>query len=261
MKRIFKAAYVAAVALIAISCEIADGNINKLTHNELSEYASALYRNNVLLPADMVDFAIELDAYISMTDEQKAEDFRFYRKINEISAGVYNLEGDFVSCIVDTGGASVWEDGAEWTFSEYISRSFVGSSYGRRWKAWITEEVKLIFNADAASEAILMAQHRTSNGNVQMALKSRESGTNIWNLTVKGTDIGSNGLVTEYGSGVGEEGIELRTAPREEDTGRYSRSKIYNGEFYVDIYNGDAKIDWVLVHLRFDSPNLYETSR
>ena len=261
MRSLFKIAAVAIAALMAISCKVEERSINVLTYKELEEYASALYRNHVLLPADMVDFAIELDAYISMTEEQQADDFRFYRKIEEVSEGVYRLQGDFVSCLVDTGGDSVWEDGAVWTFSEYSSRSFVGINYGSRWHAWITEEVKVIFNADTKGEAMLVAQHESPNGKVMMALKSREEGANTWDLSVQGTDVGTNGLITEYGSGIGTRDIELRTAPREEDSNRYSRSKIYDGTFYVDIYNGDVRIDWVIVHLRFGSSNIYETSR
>lgn len=261
MRSLFKAAAVTAAALIAISCEIAEGNISALTHKDLEEYASALYRNHVLLPADMTELAIELDAYISKTDELKQENSCFYRKVNEISEGVYQFLDEYVSCIVDTGGKSVWDEGAEWKFVEYNSRSFVGSGPGQRWNAWITEEVKLTFSADTIGEAMLMVQIESASGNVLMALKSREEAVNTWNMTVHGTDIGSSGLKSEYSSGIGTGGIDLMTEPREEGAGKFSRSKHSEGMFYVDIYDDDAKIDWITVHLRSDSSNIYETSR
>lgn len=261
MRSVFKATIVAIVAMIAISCEIAEGNVNALPRKELEEYAAALYRNHVLLSADMVDLSIELDAYISMTDEQKAEDTLFCGKVHELSEGVYQLLDEYVTCVVDTGGESVWDEGAEWTFIEYNSRSFVGSTSGRRWNAWITDEVKLTFNADTLGEAILMVQSESADGSVLMALKSRENGVNTWSLSVQGTDMGSNGLRAEYGSGIGTGGISLKTAEREDNAGRYSRSKHSDGVFYVDIYDGSTKIDWVIIHLRSDSSNIYETSR
>ena len=261
MKGIFKSASVAVAVMMAISCEIADGNLNPLTRKELEEYASALYRNHVLLPADMTELAIELDAYISMTDEQRQKDSCFHKKVHEIGEGVYQLLDEYVTCVVDTGGESVWDKGAEWIFVEYNSRSFVGSNYERRWNAWITEEVKLTFDNDTLGEAMLMVQVEGLSGNVLMALKSRENGDNIWNLSVHGTEVGSNGLRSEYGSGIGTGGVTLRTSPRTEDAGTYSRSKLSDGEFYVDIYDDDVKIDWVLVHLRSGSSNIYETSR
>lgn len=267
MKSIFKAAAVALTVLMAISCEIADGHIDTLTRNELNEYASALYRNHVLLPADMAEFSIELDAYLAMTDEQKLKDSCFYRRVHEIGEGVYQFMDEYLTCVVETGGKSVWDNGAEWKFIEYNSKTFVGadSSIGgynvSRWNAWITEEVKLTFNADTVGEALLMVQIEGINESLLMAMRSRESGVNTWNLSVDGTDFGRHALRSEYSSGIGTGGIVLKTAPREADAGRYSRSKLSEGEFYVDIYDGDARIDWVTVHLRSDSSNIYETSR
>ena len=257
MKGIFKAAAVAAAALMAISCELTEGNVNPLTRNELVDYASLLYRNHVLLPADMAELSIELDAYMAMTDEQKLENLCFHRKVHEIGDGVYQFLDDYVTCVVDTGGDSVWDEGAEWTFIEYSSKSFAGKA----WNAWITDEVKLTFNSDTIGEAMLMVQIESAHENVLMALKSRSEGVNTWNMSVHGTDMGSNGLRSEYSSGIGTGGIDLQTAPSTEDEGKYSRLKLSEGTFYVDIYDDDAKIDWVLVHFRSGSNHIYETSR
>ena len=268
MRSVFKAVAVALAALVALSCKLESGNINALSRVELEQYASALYRNHVLLPADMVEFSIELDAYMAMTDEQKQANPCFYRTVREIGEGVYQFQEDYLTCIVETGGKSVWDEGAEWKFVEYNSRSFVGSDIGmggyadRRWNAWITEEVKLTFNADTMGEALLMVQVEGANGKLLMALESQEyDAINVWNMSVQGTDYGRNALWSEYGSGVGNGGIVLKTEPRIGDDGKYSRSKYSDGEFYVDIYDGNTRIDWVTVHLRSDSSNIYETSR
>ena len=267
MRSIIKAAVVALAALMATSCELESRNINALTRGELEQYASALYRNHVLLPADMVEFSLELDAYLALTDEQKQDDPRFYRRVHEIGEGVYQFLDDYLTCVVETGGKSVWDEGAEWKFPEYNSRSFVGSNIGMggsetRWNAWITEEMKLIFNADTMGEAMLMVQVEGAGEKLLMALKSREAdAVNTWNLSVQGTDYGRNALRSEYGSGIGNGGIVLKTEPRSGDAGKYSRSKYSDGDFYIDIYDGDTRIDWVTVHLRSDSSNIYETSR
>ncbi len=248
-------------ALMAISCEIEWGKIDALTRKELEEYAWALYRNHVLLPADMVDLSIGLDAYISMPEDQMPEDSCFHGKVREISAGVYEYMDDHLTCVVDTGGKSVWDEGAEWKFMEYTSGSFVGGNSGRRWYAWITDDIKLTFGADTIGDALLMVQVDAADGNVLMALNSMESGVNEWNLSVQGTDVGTNGLRTEYGSGLGTGDIILKTGPGEDAPERYSRGKLSEGSFYVDIYDGDKVIDWVILHLRSGSSHIYETSR
>lgn len=261
MKSLFKSAVLALAALMAISCEIERGKIDALTRKELEEYAWALYRNHVLLPADMVDLSIELDAYLSMPEDKMSEDSCFHGKVREISAGVYEYMDDHLTCVVDTGGESVWDEGAEWKFMEYSSGSFVGGNSGRRWYAWITDEIKLTFGADTIGDAVLMVQVDAADGNVLMALNSMESGVNKWNLSVQGTDVGTNGLRTEYGSGVGTGGIILETGPGEDAPERYSRGKLSEGTFYVDIFDGDKVIDWAIVHLRYGSSHIYETSR
>lgn len=254
MKRKFVFIASAITASLMSSCEIADGGIYELGRTELSEYAEVLFCNNVLLPVDMVDFAIDLDGYLTLSEQEKELDNRFYGKIRMISEGVYQFSDNNVTCIVDTGDDSVWLDGAQWKFLEYSTRIFATGFSDSGWNVWITDEVKFMFNADTVGEARLIVQAETASGNMLMALKSREEGLCSWNLSVEGTDQGSNGIKAEYGSGYGTGGINIKER-------RTATERICDGTFNVDIYDGDSKIDWIKIHLSAGYMTEYETSR
>lgn len=246
MKSVFKSVAVAVATLMVMSCEIYDRNINILTDQELKEYAGTLFRNHVLLPADMADFAVQLEGYLALTDEEKRLDDRFYGKIDILSDGVYRFIDKYVTCIVNTGEESIWDDGVQWTFEEYSSKSFANDYSNLKWNAWITDPITLTFNSDTVGDARLMVQAETESGSLLMALKSHERNVSAWNLSVQGIDIGCNGLKSEYGNVIGSGGINLEIEPKVDETGIYARSKYCEGTFYVDIYDDDVKIDWVV---------------
>ena len=252
---------VALTALVVMSCEIAEGFIDTLTRADLEEYAGILFRNNVLLQADMADFAIEFDTYLSLTDEEKQQDSSFHGKTHIVSDGVYQFKDRYMTCVVDTDGKSVWEDGAEWRFVEYSSMSFESDYSGSTWTVWITEPVTLTFSADTLREAMLMVQLTGENENFFMALKAREEGINSWNMSVSGTDVGNNGLKAEYGSDIGTGGLNMITCYVPGDVVGFLRNRFCEGTFNVDIYDGDVKIDWIKATIKKNNRIEYVTSR
>lgn len=262
MKKIFSFITSAVTAAMMMSCEISSGGIYELGRSELSDYAEVLFCNNVLLPVDMVDFAIDLDEYIALPEKEKEQSNRFYGNIRKISEGVYQFSDSKVTCTIDTGGDSIWDDGAQWKFLEYSTRVFATGFSDPGWNAWITDEAKFTFNTDTVGDALLMVQAETVSGDLLMALKAREEGLCSWNLSVEGTDHGKNGLYAEYNSGYGTGCINIKE--------RYTVNEYYNitaqekicdGTFNVDIYDGDSKIDWIKIHLSAGYMTEYETSR
>jgi hypothetical protein len=167
------------------------------------------------------------------------------------------------SCIVDTGGRSVWENGAQWKFTEFVTWVYATGFGEGGWRTSITEDVTVTFTSDTVGEALLMAHVMMPSGQALMALESREEGLNTWNMAVRGVDMGNDGLRTEYSSGEGTGGLKVtrRWAVDKDNPGEQVKEKVYEGMFFVDIYNGSQKIDWVKLTLRPGYSSEYETSR
>lgn len=267
MKRMFT---MIAIALMALSCEVVERDMTPLGHSELTKYAGELYANSVVLPVKLAEFAISLDEYLTMPDEQKQENAGFYGKVRQISADVYQFEDNYVSCTIDTEGNSVWDEGAEWKYLSFKSKANVSGGYGDMyssgaWSTWITDDVYLTFNADTMGEAMLMVQVEMPGGTAMMALKSRQENEWNWNISVEGQDSGSNGLRSEYTTGYDTGGINMTTLV-EEYKDIYERDQrnfrcLATGVFSVDIYQGDRRIDWVEMTITPEKGAEYQASR
>jgi hypothetical protein len=96
-----------------------------------------------------------------------------------------------------------------------------------------------------------------------MALRSREEGLNTWNMAVRGVDTGNDGLRAEYSSGEGTGDLKVfrRWAVDKDNPVEKVKEKVCEGKFFVDIYNGSQKIDWVRLTLKPGYSSEYETSR
>ena len=263
MKKIFALIAAAVVAASMISCEIADPVIRPLGSEELKDYAEKLLSNSALLPVEMVDFAIDLDEYLALSEEEKQKDKRFYGRLSVLGDNIYKVSYSGFSCIVDTGGRSVWENGAQWKFTEFVTWVYTTGFGEGGWRTSITEDVTVTFSSDTIGEALLMVQVQMPASEALMALKSREEGLNTWNMAVRGVDTGNDGLRTEYSSGEGTGDLKVfrRWAVDEENPEEQVKEKVCEGMFFVDIYNGSQKIDWVRLTLKPGYSSEYETSR
>jgi hypothetical protein len=108
-----------------------------------------------------------------------------------------------------------------------------------------------------------MVQVQMPAGEALMALKSREEGLNTWNMAVRGADTGNDGLRAEYSSGEGTGDLKVfrRWAVDKDNPVEKVKEKVCEGKFFVDIYNGSQKIDWVRLTLKPGYSSEYETSR
>ena len=71
----------AAVLSGVVSCELYGGYITQNTQQQLQKYTLDAFSGHVLMPVMMAELAVDFDAYLSLTDEDKAKDFRFYGNI------------------------------------------------------------------------------------------------------------------------------------------------------------------------------------
>lgn len=254
MKKIFSLIAVAALSAMAVSCEIEKHKIKPLDSNELADYSGKLFSNTVLLPVELAEVAIGIDEYLALPEEQKAENGRYV--VRQLSDYVYQVSNWYMSCTVDTGGYSVWEERAEWKFLSFVAKTSLSSYDNGTWRTSLTDDVSLTFNADPMGEAKLKVKVEMPCGQARMSLMSREEGTSVWNLSAEGTDVGSDGLLAEYRTADKAGGISVT---REE----YAKScrKTYQGVFYVDIYKNDSKIAWIEMNLYSDSDTQYVINR
>lgn len=253
MKNIRFLAFAALFATL-VSCEVGYGDIDPVDKDELIDYTEILFANNVMLPVEMVDFAMEFDAYLSMPEEKKQESVRFYGNIRKSGEDVFSFSDSEVTCIVDTGGMSVWEDGARWKYLSFTSDTYA-VGFGRKgWQAWIMDDVLMTFEKDDSGNALLLATVDMNGSEVSLALETVDEGLCTWNLFAEGTDVGKSGLKAEFCTG----GIHVSERCMED---MYLKEKIFEGIFEVDIFKGTEKVDWCRMLMNPGYRTEYETSR
>lgn len=244
----FRIMIIAAISAVMVSCEIDYDRIDGLNHSDLTYYADILFGNNVILPVEMAEFAIEFDEYLSMPDEEKQDSYRFFGKIRQVGPTLYSFSDDNMSCTIDTKGVSVWQEGAEWEYAEFSVRpQIVGSPGGYRYYS-VSDNVIIKFEKDNIGDFQLMASLKSGIDNsFAMALISREDNLYKWNISGSGYDRGEDGLKAEFSAGNGNGGINIGERMSEDNS---EKEFICDGIFYVDIYNGADKIDWCQIIFR-----------
>lgn len=234
MKKIFIALL---TALALAGCEYYPGDYVYSTDEQLKQYTMDVFSSYVVMPVLMAETAVEFDAYLSLSDEEKVNDFRFYGNIRNPEEDMYIIDDGNTLCTVRTEGGSIWDDDAGWTFQSFSTNTGV------------------VGNGDlycSTASALVLESDPTAPGDTSLRLFSLVDGEEAVGMVLcsMGEDqyewnVGSSGIVNDadgYKANytTGSEGIRVfRRLNEEKDGYEY----ICSGVFLVTVFRNDEPID------------------
>ena len=104
-------------------CDYYPGDNVYGTDEGLKQYTMDAFNTYIVMPVLMAETAVDFDGYLSLTEEEKVNDFRFYGNIRNPEDNMYIIDEGKTLCTVKTGGKSVWDDDARWTFLSFSTHT------------------------------------------------------------------------------------------------------------------------------------------
>lgn len=250
-----------AVVIAAVSCEIVPSYVTPIDSEGLKDYSGQLFGHKVILPVEMAEFALDFDRYLSMSDDEKKEVYRFYSKITMIPGrnDVYYVNDGRISCTVETGGKSLHDEGARWCCHGFSVTSYINAYRTPKMYMTTTDDIEIVL-ADLPDETGEQCRLDITGNQIQasMIMRSYEAGMYEWQMACFGEDHGASGLRAEYTTGYGTGGMEMSERMLENG---YYKEYICNGVFLVNIFDGVEEVDWVRMEFNSGYAPVYRTSR
>lgn len=251
--------YAFAACLAAVACEIYPSEGNVMDSGQLCQYADTKFMETVVMPAEIIELCMDFDRYMGLTEADKEEDYRFFGKVGDLGNETYSISGVYdgdISFSVCTGGRSIMEAGVEW---ELGSISMNSNSYSGQFLSYhslaLPDGVSVRKHDDEASVWIVSSPGMYEN---RFSLVGLSDGLYEWNVAADGREDSSTGAVAEIMTG--EDGMTVRERWSEGAEGKY-KENIYNGQFLVNIYEGDELLDYCSLTFRPGFTTSYRTSR
>lgn len=234
MKRLF---IISVAALAMIACEIQTGYINKDIQAQLQQYTIDAFSGHVIMPVMMAELAVDFDQYMGLPDEEKVKDFRFYGNIRSTEENTYMIELDELTCMLCTGGKSIWDENAQWEFLSFSADTDLNGNGG----LYCSISQKVALDSDPVAPAdtsVRIFSMLLGDDPVGMVLCSYDEGKYEWNVGSKGVNDDGDGYLAEYTTG--QDGVRI-TKRYNEMQGGYEY--ICDGDFLVTVFRNNEPID------------------
>lgn len=219
------------------ACELYTGDIYPQTEQNLKYYTMDAFSGYVMMPVMMAEMAVDFDAYLALTDEEKVNDFRFFGNIRNPDENLYIIEDGGTVCTIKTDGKSIWDDNVQWTFQSFSARiGLVGSS-----ELYCAASERIMiesFPAPAEDDADRLFSMVLGDDPVGLELAVQEDGSFAWNVGSQGIINDEDGFLAEYMTGAGGISVTKRyNEPLEE------YEYICSGEFLLSVFRDDEPVD------------------
>lgn len=240
-----------------VSCEISDSSIRPVDSYRLYTYTCNLCNGYVTVPVVVTELLIDLDEYLSKSDDDKESDTVFYGKIDELYDGIYYFNvgsGRQIVGTVDTQGKSLKEKGAVWELADIYLYGFTEdqlASYTYEW--YLPEHTQIINNGDGLWTVRCEGLFETQLKNV-----GQTDGRNSWEAVCSGR-ISSEKSSMYAVFGTGDSPLLVKERKADESDAYLGHS--FSGGFNVEIYNPAGQKDWCKLVLRPGFTVKYESNK
>jgi hypothetical protein len=240
MKRL----YILMLALPLFAGCLADySDVNVINAASLEKYAMQTMIQNVTLPVEALELAIDFDEYLKKTDEEKEKDVFFYGNISKEQENEYVIKIDFskfsdeyrtIYCILNTKGCSLTDVGAEW---EYKNFNMYGNDFSLSnldYSFSLPQDSKLTVMAEEESTwAVTFDEHAAC----RMKMKSKNDSLYEWLIEAQGKETTTREISADFGTS-GNFTIKERSIKAN------VKENIYSGKFNVNIYKDGEPYDY-----------------
>lgn len=246
MKKLF--VLMAFLPLVA-GCIAEYSEVSPVTAQKLESYSKKVMSETVAMPVEAVEFALDFDAYLQLSDIEKEADYRFFGNCTDLGQGMYHVvyhstrEFRSIYMKVDTKGLSIREEGVTWKLLlfEMAGNDFDYSYLDFDFALPSDSEITMLSAADS-TWAVNMGEKAVA----RMKMHPKRGELYEWTVESHGKEDTTIGMMAEYGT-VGSFTIRERYLESMEKT------NVYDGIFNLDIYREGVPHDYC--HMSF-SPGI-----
>ena len=255
MKKIY---IIILLALCAISCQVSDPSSRIVNWRNIRDYSLLKMGECVVMPAEVLETAIELDRYLNATDEEKLADKEFYGMISDYGEGTYGVRSKTknISFTVATEGKSIWDDDAQWQFAriDYYDH-YSGSDTYVDYYFNLPEGPTLIKDAQQDSTWIFTVEDKLTSHIRLMPSDSLKS----WRVVASCRETAKNGMSSV--ASTTSEGIITRKVWEGAGTSYPYKINTFSGKFITEISKENEQVDYCIMNFRPGFTPAYTTSR
>lgn len=234
---------------LAAACIAEYSEVSPVTAQKLKSYTKEVMSETVAMPVEAVEFALDFDAYLQLSDIEKEADYRFFGNCTDLGQGMYHVayhstrEFRSIYMKVDTKGLSIREEGVTWKLLlfEMSGNDFDYSYLDFDFALPADSEITMLSAADS-TWAVDMGE----KGVARMKMHPKRGELYEWTVESHGKEDTTIGMMAEYGT-VGSFTIRERYLESMEKT------NVYDGIFNLDIYREGVPHDYC--HMSF-SPGI-----
>ncbi len=240
-----------------VSCEINNSSIRPVDSHRLYIYTSDLCNGYVTVPVVVTELLIDLDEYLSKSDDDRESDTLFYGKIEELYDGIYyfNVGSDRkIIGTVDTHGKSLKDKDVMWELADIYLYGFTESQLATTSYEYNLPEYTQIINKGDG----LWNVRCEDLFDTVMKDAGQTDGRYAWEVQSSGrisSDISS--LYAVFSTG--DEPLLVKERKTDESKGYLGHS--FNGGFNVEFYTAKGLKDWCKLILRPGFAVKYETNK
>lgn len=234
---------------LAAACIAEYSEVSPVTAQKLESYSKKVMSETVAMPVEAVEFALDFDAYLQLSDIEKEADYRFFGNCTDLGQGMYHVayhstrEFRSIYMKVDTKGLSIREEGVTWKLLlfEMAGNDFDYSYLDFDFALPSDSEITMLSAADS-TWAVNMGEKAVA----RMKMHPKRGELYEWTVESHGKEDTTIGMMAEYGT-VGSFTIRERYLESMEKT------NVYDGIFNLDIYREGVPHDYC--HMSF-SPGI-----
>lgn len=230
---------------MAAACIAEYSEVSPVTAQKLESYSKKVMSETVAMPVEAVEFALDFDAYLQLSDIEKEADYRFFGNCTDLGQGMYHIayhstrEFRSIYMKVDTKGLSIREEGVTWKLLlfEMTGNDFDYSYLDFYFALPSDSEITMLSAADS-TWAVDMGEKAVA----KMKMHPKRGELYEWTVESYGKEDTTIGMMAEYGT-VGSFTIRERYLESKEKT------NVYDGIFNLDIYREGVPHDYC--HMSF----------
>ena len=246
------------IALCAGSCQVSDPSPKVVEWDDLRDYTFAKMGECVVMPSEVMETAIGLDAYLKASNEEKVADKEFYGMITDYGNNTYGIRSNVknIYLTVDTKGKSIWDADAAWEFADI--------SY---YEAYSEVDVYMDFSCEL-SEGATIVKEQAEDSLWTFSYKDRilshlwlqpSDSLYCWRVVASCREDADNGMSSV--SSTDSQGITTQERWEGSETLYPYKTNSFSGKFMTEISRDDGVVDWCTVNLRPGFTTGVSTSR
>lgn len=242
---------------IFASCRIDGPDRDPISSKELAEYARRSLISVVALPVEALEMALELDEYMSLSEEERMtcgfnDKYILHPNGNDlyIMSYVSDKVDRTIRCQFTTGGKSIREPGNEWIVDGVHMQGYSKEFNLYTYQFQLPEGVRLCKNTDRENTWTI----KMNGGNSEMELHPKTDSLYTWTVNAQGSETSGMGVAATFAT---VSGLKVRETVDEAG----ERTNVYSGQFNVEISRDGKRIDYCHMSFVEGVETEYKTSR